>query len=394
MTTASRPPAAHVLAVVLSVVAISLLHYASSPHWLAIHELLKRTYYVPIVIAATLYGLKGGVATAILATVLYLPHIAMGHPIASIELGQYAELVLFNTVAVVTGLLADRLHAERNRYQTGADELNRAYVALKDQTEERARIDRWVAVGRLAAGAAHEIRNPLGGLLGALEILESEFPPSHPKAGFLDLAKADVRRLDNVVSTFLEFAQPASPSAQRVETEALCESARLLVAPSLGTRGVNVSIHPSAEQLFIDGDIEQCERALVNVLLEAAGTIRSGTIAVTANSHDTRVRITIEVPNSKWASESLGQIFEPFAGGASTSGLALAVAKRLIENQHGTVDAEHVSGAVRIGIELPRVDGASSSGSVMGRQSGSIGSDTEPGQHRRTSRPRSFIEAG
>lgn len=73
VTTPNCPPAAHQLILAASVAAISLLHYASNPHWLAVHELLKRVYYVPIVIAATRFGVARGMATSILAMVLYLP---------------------------------------------------------------------------------------------------------------------------------------------------------------------------------------------------------------------------------------------------------------------------------------------------------------------------------
>jgi signal transduction histidine kinase len=364
MAIANRPPAAHLLILVASVAAISLLHYASNPHWLAVHELLKRAYYVPIVIAATLYGVTGGIATSILATVLFLPHIAMEDQGWPTEFGQYAEVVLFNTVALVTGLLADRLRAERNRYQTAADELQKAYLALKAHSDERTRIDRWATIGRLATGAAHEIRNPLGGLLGALEILESEFPPAHPKAGFVELAKADVRRLENVVSTFLEFAQPDPPASQDVGVGAILDAARRLAAPSLAARGVEVSIERPDEELIVHVDVEQCERALVNVLLKAAGSMRSGTIGVAIEHMNARARVEINIASSRWSAESIHHMFEPFAGGGPNGGLSLAVAKRLVENQHGTIGAEQTAEGVRIAIDLPRVSDRRSSISI------------------------------
>lgn len=383
VTTMNRPPASHLLILVASVAAISLLHYASSPHWLAVHELLKRAYYVPIVVAATLYGVTGGVATSILATVLYLPFIAMGDRGWPTEFGLYAEVVLFNTVALVTGLLADRLRAERNRYRTAADELQKAYMALKAQSDERTRIDRWVTIGRLAAGAAHEIRNPLGGLLGALEILESEFPPAHPKAGFIELAKTDVRRLEDVVSTFLEFAQPAPPASQDAGVGAILDAARRLAAPSLAARGIEVSIERPDEELFVHADVEQCERALVTVLLEAAGSMRSGTIGVAIEQMDARARVQIDIASSKWSAESIHHMFEPFVVDGSNGGLALAVAKRLVENQHGTISAEQAAGGVRIVIELPLVAHLTSSTSINNASvpAGGAAARTEESSH-------------
>lgn len=355
VATSNRPSAGHVLILAGSVVAISLLHYASNRHWLEVHEVLKRAYYVPIVVAATLYGVRGGLGTSILATALYLPHIATPGQGGPTEFGQYAEIGLFNTVAFVTGLLADRLRAERNRYHIAADERQEAYLALKAHSDERTRIDRWVTIGRVAAGVAHEIRNPLSGLLGALEILESEFPPAHPKAGFLELAKTDVRRLEKVVSTFLEFAQPAPPASQEVSVGALVDTARRLAAPSLAARAVKVSIECPVEELLVHVDVEQCERAFVNVLLEAAGWMQTGTVSVTIGRMDARARVRIEAASSKWTAESVQQMFEPFAGDGSNGGLALSMAKRLIDNQSGTIGAEQTADVVRIVIDLPLV---------------------------------------
>ncbi len=188
-------PVGRAAAIFASVVAISLLHYSVSVHILILHEVFRRLYYVPIVVAAVLYGTQAAVGTALFASALYLPHVVVGWrdwPI--VEVGQYGKIVLFFVIAAVTGVLADRLRAERNRYHDAAEALRKAYAETKARAEERLQVDRFVAMGRLAAGVAHQVRNPLGALTGCLEILEADVPPDHPKADRSPDTRADPAR--------------------------------------------------------------------------------------------------------------------------------------------------------------------------------------------------------
>ena len=170
------------LAIVASVGLISWLHYVTSYRSIELHEVFQRLYYLPIVVAAVIYGTKGGLATAVLAAALFLPHVVLRwHAWPMFQLGQYAEVLVFTLVGVVTGLLADRLRRQRDQCQRTADELDEACRRLEAGIEERVRADRLVTIGRLASGIAHEIRNPLGGLLGSLEILGADVPRGHPK---------------------------------------------------------------------------------------------------------------------------------------------------------------------------------------------------------------------
>lgn len=132
---------------------ITVLHYITSLHSVLLHEVFQRLYYLPIVVAAVLFGSRTALATSILATVLYVPHIVLSwHAWPVLQVDQYGEVLLFNLVGLVTGALADRLRVERNRYRKAARDLARANEERLASTNERLRIDRLVTVGRLASG--------------------------------------------------------------------------------------------------------------------------------------------------------------------------------------------------------------------------------------------------
>ena len=340
-------------AIVVSLVAISALHYVTSFHSVVWHEAFKRLYYVPIVIAAVTTGRRGGLAASLLSTLLYLPHIALRwHAWPVIEVEQYGEVLMFNVVAIVTGMLADRLRAERDRCRLTAAELRKAYASLEAQSDERVRMDRLVTIGRIASGIAHEIRTPLAGLLGCLEILGGEFPPTHSKAEFVDIAKREIARLQRVVTEFLEFAHPAPPTVQAVDLRLLADTTARLARPSLARRHVDLDVRAPEFALTVWIDAEQVQQALLSILLACAPSLRDGRVVLTACQLSDIGQLIVEFegrssPPAAW------DVFEPFPTAAHDHGLVLATARRLIENQRGTVRSEIVDSQLRCVVSLP-----------------------------------------
>ncbi len=339
--------------VAVAVMAISGLHYLTSLHSVVLHEVFKRLYYVPIVIAAVTTGLRGGLGASLLSTLLYLPHVVLRwHAWPVVEVEQYGEILMFNVVAIVTGMLTDRLRAERDQCRVTAGELREAYASLGAQTDERLRVDRLVTVGRIASGIAHEIRTPLAGLLGCLEILGSEFPRAHPKAEFIDIAKREIARLQRVVTEFLEFAHPAPPTVQAVDLRLPVETAARLARPAFASRDVDLEVRAPQGMLPVYVDVEQVQRALLSILLACAPSLRNGRVVLTICQAGDIGQLTMEFDGIV-SSPAASDVFEPFPPAAHGGGLALATARRLIENQHGTVRAELADGRFRCVISLP-----------------------------------------
>ena len=348
-----RPAMAGPIGIVVTVITISGLHYLASLHSIVLHEVFKRLYYVPIVIAAVTAGRRGGLIASGLSTVLYLPHVALkfhGWPVLEAE--QYGEMLMFNVVAVVTGVLADRLHLERKRSQNAATELREAYAKLRAGNDERLRVDRLVTIGRIASGIAHEIRTPLAGLLGCLEILAAEFSRPHPKAEFVDIAKREIERLQRVVTEFLEFAHPAPPTVGVVDLRIVAEAAARLARPTLARRAVDLDVRAPEAPLAVYADPEQIQRALLSILLACAPSLREGRVVLTIRRDGDLGRLTLEF-EGKPSPPAAWDVFEPFPTATNGHGLALATARRLIENQHGTVRTENIDGRLCCAINMP-----------------------------------------
>jgi len=338
---------------VASVLVISALHYLASTHTILVHEILRRLYYVPIVIAATRYGIQGGLATSLLASALYLPHIVLawsGWPV--FEVGQYGEVVLFNVVGAVTGVMADRLRSERNRYRRTSEELEIAYDQLKTSMDERVKAERLATVGRVAAGMAHEMRTPLSAILGCFEILSSDCPPDHPKHEFLGILKKEIARVESVVAAFLDFAQPALPSLQSIDLNDLARGATRLVTPTLTEQAAGqISLELASRSVPVAVDAHQLQRALIDLLLAGSSLAAQGPVTLsTATQNGTA---TLRVVAEGVAGELRADLFEPFGVGRVPHGLMLPLVRRLIENQGGKVTAAQHDNRLEFVIELP-----------------------------------------
>ena len=345
---------AEALGIVASVCGISGLHYAASTNAILVHEILERLYYVPIVVAAIRYGAQGGLATALLASAFYLPHIVTAWSAWPVfEVGQYGEVILFNVVGALTGIMADRLRSERNRYRQASEELKAAYEQLKVSAEERVKSERMATVGRVAAGMAHEIRTPLGALLGSCEILSADYSPNHPKAEFVDIAKKEVIRIERVVKAFLEFAQPPPAAPQPVDLNDLVKAATRLLGPTLAERGasaVELNLLPTALPITVDA--HQVERAVVDLTLAACLLAPQGSL--TLSTADCGAVAEIAVTVGPYERGLPCDLFEPFADHDHVAhGLTLPVVKRLVENQGGTVRAEMTGHRARFVVDLP-----------------------------------------
>ena len=340
-------------ALISTVIVISGLHYLASTQHILVHEILKRLYYVPIVIAAIGYGAQGGLAISLLSSALYLPHIMLAWSNWPVfEAGQYGEIVLFNVVGAVTGVMADRLRSERNRYRLANEELKTAYEQLETSADERVKAERMATVGRVAAGMAHEIRTPLSAILGCFEILGSDYPDDHPKREFLEILKKEIARAETVVATFLDFAQPASPRFQSVDLNGLARSVGQLITATLAERSAPpLIVQLCSRSVPITVDAHQTQRALIELVLAGAALSPGGSVTLRTATHDSTASISLMVEP---VDQGLpGDLFEPFNDGRVARGLTLPLVKRLVEHQGGTIKAARHNRHLEFVIEVP-----------------------------------------
>ena len=339
------------------IVIITLLHYNTSTQYLLLHEIYQRLYYVPIIYAAYSYGLRGGLAASILSAIIYIPHITQHSDHGDVyAINQYAEMILFQVVGAVTGLLAAAERRERQRYEQTAIKLQRAYDELRSTVDQLLIADRHSSLGRMSAAIVHEIRNPLGGIRGAAEALESVVPPTHEKAEFLAIIAREVERLNSLVTDFLQFARPRSSELLPTPPGEIIESVVKLAGKQASKSQVEIEVKVDHDLPPVMMDAEQMKQVLLNLILNALDAMPDGgRLSISATQIGEELEIVVHDTGKGIDPTVRNSLFSPFVTTkARGSGLGLAIAHRLV-SQHGgqiTADDSTLNGAI-FRIRLP-----------------------------------------
>ncbi|NHQ61015.1 sensor histidine kinase [Chlorobium sp. BLA1] len=367
METATR---IRTLSLAASVIAISLLHYLTPLQLPYLHDIFQRLYYLPIILSGLWFGFRGGLFCSLFVSILYAPHILYqwgGHP--GMEMEKYLEILLYNTVGTVTGMLSQRERERTGELQKSSRELTESYRKLQEQSaetiiieEQLRRAEKLSTLGEMAAVLAHEIRNPLSSIRGTAEILRDDYPTGNPKHEFIDIQIRETERLNRVVEEFLHMArqQPMAMKPCWVQDE--LETIVTLVMNDARKRQVALQLQPNSVAMIVMADSEKLRQAFLNIIINALQATPEGgrvTISTTIAEHAfCEIRFRDSGPGVEKA--AMERIFEPFFTTKSDgTGLGLAITKNIIENHKGTlkVESEAANGTtvtIRLPLQLPQ----------------------------------------
>ncbi len=327
----------------LVIILITVLHFLTPLDQVVWHEIYQRLYYIPIIAAALLFGLRGGLAASIFTTVVYSPHIFLHwqHGHFDYSINQYAEIVIFNLVGGVMGALGDRLKLAREKAERNAEERQKAYEELQKTFEQLLQAEKLSSLGELSAGIVHEVRNPLAAIKGAVEILEDELAKDSPRREFADLAKKEVERLDKLVGEFLRFARPASLSVGENDVNKLVESVVSLVENQATAQSVSIerNLQENLPKVSIDG--EQIKQVLLNLAINSLQAMPDGgKLFFRTLSEDKLCVVEVGDTGSGIDEKISGKIFDPFFTTKEKGvGLGLSIAHKIVAQHGGQLSA-------------------------------------------------------
>lgn len=332
-----------------------------------LHAFFRWLYHVPILLGAFWFGLRGGAGTALLVTVVYLPHLLFqwqgGHAV------QWLELALYNVVGWVTGWLAQGLREESERHRKAAAALDGALGELRRQTrlileteELLLRAGKLSALGELGATLAHEVRTPLASIRGTAEILSDAFEEGDERYEFARILLRETERLNGVVTGFLGFARPADGRTNTADVDVSVVEVLGLVRSHADRQGVALRHDSPGRRLDARIDAEHLRQVLLNLVVNAIQAMPDGgeVRVETAVADEDSVHCAVEDDGPGVAAPDRERIFEPFVTTKSEgTGLGLPLVRRLVEGYGGSVVCEsREHGGARFVVRLPRGEDA------------------------------------
>ncbi|MDF1545515.1 MAG: ATP-binding protein [bacterium] len=293
-------------------------------HWL--HALHGRFCYIPIVIAASWFGFRGGVYSATTISVLVLPYI-FGQDFETHDMvSEFVEIVFYYFIGALVGLLVDR-----------------EFFARKKQQEAELQVERsqkLALVGQIAAGVAHEIKNPLASIKGAADILVDNNTSDADRNEFGEILQSEVRRIDSTVSEFLGFARPKETKLELTDFTGIISSCVRQVTAQTEKAGIRIETEID-DQVFVIGDGEKLHQMVLNLILNAShASDESGTINVSLSRTGTGFSEFIVMDEgSGMSNDDLVHAFEPFyTTRPDGTGLGLAIVKSIVDNHQGQIE--------------------------------------------------------
>lgn len=454
-----------VLIIGISIVIVTLLHYSTLSSPWDIHDFYRRLYYIPIILAAFKFRLKGGVSTSIISSTFYAPHIFIYFDTLDIAaVNRILEMVMFITIGSITGFLVekdykkkialevqikkltdlenftenildsitniliavdkkfkiqsmnregnnilgtdrcaigkgiDRLFIERNRIRKILLEVvenkrkiigietqckmkngkvinvklyayplqniyggvDGAVVVLEDITEIKTlekqirRAEKLSAVGQLASGVAHEIRNPLGIIKTITQTIYKDIKDQDTKEG-LDIILQEIDRANKVIKELLDFARPSIG----IKTK---ESMDRQIRDILAITNKYAQQHKVKIEYLLEKDVkvfidrEKIKQSFINILLNSIQAMEKGGILRIRVSHNNKwVNIHFQDEGVGIPSKQLEKIYEPFYTSKSYgTGLGLPITHKIIEEHGGIMEIQSkVSQGTIVDIYLP-----------------------------------------
>lgn len=231
--------------------------------------------------------------------------------------------------------------------------------------EQLARADRLASIGEMAAAIAHEIRNPLTGISGALSVLSRDFPPDDDRREIVRQTRLLVDRLNNTVEDILHYSRPSSPQLQNVQLDDIIARSLSLAEGEARKARIELIKEPAAPDaggpLTVSADPHQIQQVLLNLILNAIqASTAGGHIAIRTrlsedNGGPACASVEIEDHGKGMTPDQTAQAFQPFfSTKAHGTGLGLPIARQIVQQHRGRISLRSALGVgTCVRVELP-----------------------------------------
>jgi len=253
----------------------------------------------------------------------------------------------------------EQLDAQNEELKATEDELRAANEELKEAQEQMIRSEKLAAIGQLAGGVGHELRNPLGAIKNAAyyirsKLTKNELAQQEPRVmEFLDIIDEEINASSKIISDLLNFSRTGKPTVSAARITPVIDNtlSRIIIPENII---VTTSLNAGLPEIRIDTD--QIRQVLVNLITNACQTMPAGgRLSISARTKDGSLEIAVADTGDGIPAEIAGKIFDPlFTTKAKGIGLGLAVCKSIIENHRGGISvSSEVGKGTTFLIKLP-----------------------------------------
>jgi len=318
VTRLNRQQTFHLSVVLLMVVFISVFHHLTRQEEIILHVIFRELYFLPIILAGFMFGVRGGLIAALGVSVLYVPLVVSkqgdfsGH-----DLGNLLEILLFNIVGIMVGWLRDR-----DLYR---QELKRQQDGLAN-------------IGKTVSCIAHDMKTPLLAIGGFAHQIRRKLPEEDKAQKKLDIILKQTQRLELMVNDMLNYSTPLKLDCRQNCLNNLFRETLLIAEEKARVHKVHLSSQLQEEPPSCSFDFYRLQQALLNLINNAVeATPAEGTVIIRSGyDRESNCVIEVEDEGDGISADIIDKILQPFFSSKKEgTGLGLPIVKKITEAHDG-----------------------------------------------------------
>jgi len=281
-----------------------------------------------------------GVSIGALAFFIQRPMVELQEKMALVSEGDLDVAVSFSRRNDEIGDLGRNFNYMMRQLRESREEIDLLHRTQMSRAEHLA------TLGELAAGLAHEIRNPLAGIAGVIEIIGRDLPSTSPARAVVKDVRLEIVQINRILTDLLETARPHPPQICRSNLNTTVEHAVMLARQQVLSKPIKIELQQAADLPEVEHDSDQIHQVLLNILLNAVQSMDgAGDIRVEIGSRDEYASVAISDSGKGIPPQNLAHIFRPFyTTKGNGTGLGLSLARRIVEEHHGLIEVASVVG--------------------------------------------------
>jgi signal transduction histidine kinase len=280
------------------------------------------------------------VSMFVLAYLIQRPMVELQEKIQQVSEGNLEVSVTFAQRNDEIGDLGRNFNHMMQQLRESRQEIERLHRTQMSRAEHLA------TLGELATGLAHEIRNPLAGIAGVIEIVGRDLPATSPARAVVKDVRLEITRISRTLTDLLETARPRRPEIRRSNLNTTVEHAVMLARQQVLSRPIKIELQKAPNLPEVEHDSDQIHQVLLNLLLNAVQAVDcAGKVCVEIDTQDGFASVVVSDTGRGISPQNLPNIFRPFyTTKGDGTGLGLSLAHRIVEDHHGRIEVSSVVG--------------------------------------------------
>lgn len=275
-----------------------------------------------------------GVSIAVLAYLIQRPMVELQEKMALVSQGNLDTIVNFCHSNDEIGDLGRNFNHMVQQFKESRLEIENMHRTQMSRAEHLA------TLGELATGLAHEIRNPLAGIAGVIDIIGRDLPSSSPARAMVKDVRLEIDQINRILTDLLETARPHAPRMMKSNLNTTVEHAVMLARQQVLSKPIRIEVFSDSSLPEVEHDSDQIHQVFLNLLLNSVQAIDgNGYITVRVGSRDTCATVTVIDTGRGMSSQQISQIFRPFYTTRATgTGLGLSLVRRILDEHNGQIN--------------------------------------------------------